>query len=346
MFMRKIVIVVFGVFFTWISCDKATKDNNKSVFNGFVVPLHFPQPKYAFENNPITEEKFLLGKKLFYDPILSVNNTISCGNCHIQTSAFTQHGHSVSHGVEDRLGKRNSAPIMNLAWYSSYMWDGGVVDLDLQPIVPITSHEEMAESMPNILSKINSNATYKSLFKQAYKIDEIGAVHILKSLSQFMLMCVSATAKYDSVMQGWTNFNDLEQKGYEIFQTKCNSCHSEPLFTDMSYRNIGLMPSRVDDKGRFHITINIDDAYKFRVPSLRNLKYTAPYMHDGRYLTLNAVLEHYNSNIFDMPNIDAQFRSSGSKLGIALSDKEKEALLTFLATLNDVGFIKNKLLAE
>ena len=139
-----------------------------SRFAGFQKPPHFPEPVYAFANNSITEGGFALGKKLFYDPLLSRNNTISCGSCHIQSAAFTQHGHDVSHGIDDRLGKRNATPIMNLAWMPSYMWDGGVVDLDLQPIVPITAHEEMDENLANVLRKLQQHKDYPSLFKKTF----------------------------------------------------------------------------------------------------------------------------------------------------------------------------------
>ena len=131
---KKHFIVIFFLLASIVACKKEVIE----AFAGFQQPANFPAPLYRFENNPVTKEGFELGRKLFYDPILSANNTISCGNCHVQTSAFTHHGHSVSHGIEDRLGTRNSPPIMNLAWSNSFMWDGGIGDLDLQPIAPIT----------------------------------------------------------------------------------------------------------------------------------------------------------------------------------------------------------------
>ncbi len=133
---------------------------------GFQKPVNFPDPVYHFSTNNITKDGFELGRKLFYDPVLSANNTISCGECHIQTSAFTHHGHTVSHGIFDRMGTRNSPPIMNMAWNTSFMWDGGIVDLDLQAISPITNHVEMDETMPNILTKLRSSSEYPALFKK------------------------------------------------------------------------------------------------------------------------------------------------------------------------------------
>ncbi|MCH5598193.1 cytochrome-c peroxidase [Niabella ginsengisoli] len=170
-------------------------------FPGFNRPVHFPEPAYNIAGNTITKDGFELGRKLFYEPRLSRNNTISCGSCHIQSSSFTQHGHDVSHGIDDRLGRRNSPPIMNLAWNTSFMWDGGVFDLDLQPIVPITAHEEMDEKLSNVISKLQTHSEYPALFKKAFGSDQITTASFMKALSQFMLMCVSSNSKYDSVVQ-------------------------------------------------------------------------------------------------------------------------------------------------
>jgi len=314
-------------------------------FAGFQQPSHFPAPAYHFETNAITADGFKLGRKLFYDPILSANNTISCGSCHIQTAAFTQHGHRLSHGIFDRLGVRNSPPIMNLAWSSSFMWDGGIFDLDLQPVAPITSHVEMDDSMGNVLNKLRHHATYPTLFKQAFGTTEINSTRFLKALSQFMLMCVSSNAKYDSVKRKQASFTPEEEQGYDIFKQQCNSCHAEPLFTDHSFRNNGLAISVVNDQGRYNITLNPNDRYKFKVPSLRNLAHTPPYMHDGRLFTLDAVLDHYAGQVQQTPNLDPFFLQHAQP-GIPLTADERIKLLLFLNTLNDRSFLTNPLLSE
>lgn len=311
----------------------------------FKTPSHFPAPVYPINTNPITRAGFALGKKLFYDPILSVNNTISCGSCHLQTSAFTQHGHSVSHGVFDRLGKRNSQPIMNLAWSGSFMWDGGVFNLDLQPIAPITNHEEMDDSVANVLNRLRNSAIYPPLFKAAFGTAEINTTNFLKALSQFMLMCVSSNAKYDSVMRGQANFTASEAEGYAVFRQKCSSCHKEPLFTDHSFRNNGLAISWVNDVGRSAISLHDTDAYKFKVPSLRNLSFTPPYMHDGRFYTLEAVLDHYTKQVQNTPNLDPLLQKN-NVMGIALSTEEKQQIVSFLHTLDDKNFILDERFAE
>lgn len=338
---KKSFLILFLFIFLVYACVKDAPVVANEDFKGFISPSYFPTPVYKFENNSINQPAFELGRKLFYDPILSANNTISCGSCHIQTSAFTQHGHSVSHGIFDQLGTRNSPAIMNLAWNNSFMWDGGVLDLDLQPLAPIANPVEQGETMANVLNKLKNSATYPSLFKKAFGSEEITTSKFLKSLSQFMLMCVSNNAKYDSVKRGEAVFTQDEQSGYAIFTQKCNSCHKEPLFTDNSFRNNGLSISSTNDEGRFLVTLLSSDKYKFKIPSLRNLDYTAPFMHDGRFLNIDGVLEHYASQIQQTPNLDAQLQN-----GIMLSADEKIKLKLFLKTLNDKYFITNKLLSE
>jgi len=340
--MSKQKIIVLFVFVA--SIFACSKNVITEVFT-FNRPSHFPNTTYNFTQNEITKAKFELGRKLFYDPILSSNNTISCGSCHIQTSAFTHHGHTVSHGIHDRLGTRNSPPIMNMAWYPSFMWDGGIVDLDLLPIAPITNHVEMDEDISNVINKLKNSPIYPSLFKNAFGSNEITGAHFLKALSQFMLMCVSVNSKYDSVQQKLASFSEQENAGYTIFKDKCGSCHKEPLFTDFSFRNNGIAPSVVNDLGRYMITNQENDKYKFKVPSLRNLSFTAPYMHDGRFLTIDAVLNHYTYGMQATQNIDPIFQKN-TQLGLDLTTQEKEKLKAFLKTLDDKSFLLNKQLAE
>lgn len=328
------------------ACRKEITEEITDVFPGFKTPANFPQPVYHFETNAVTKEGFELGRKLFYEPRLSRNNTISCGTCHIQAAGFTHHGHDVSHGIDDRLGKRNSPPIMNLAWNPSFMWDGGIFDLDLQPIAPITAHEEMDESLENVIAKLQARPEYPCLFEKAFGSSEITSAHLLKALSQFMLMCVSSNSKYDSVVrQEGPVFTTAEQEGYTLFKQKCAACHAEPLFTDHSFRDNGIGIGFNGDKGRYEITLNEADRYKFKVPSLRNLQYTAPYMHDGRFYTLEAVLDQYLGHAQATPNLDPLLQQNGV-LGIPLSKDEKTALIAFLNTLNDKKFTTEKILSE
>lgn len=315
-------------------------------FIGFKTPANFPAPVYHFSTNQVTQAKFELGRKLFYEPRLSRDNTVSCGSCHIQTSGFTQHGHDVSHGIDDRLGSRNSPAIVNLAWSKTLFWDGGVFDLDLQPLVPITNPVEMDETMSNVMNKLQAHPEYPHLFKKAFGSEEINTERMMKALSQFMVMLVSANSKYDKVMRKeGVVFTSEEQAGYTIFKQQCNSCHTEPLFTDNSFRNNGIRIGNNTDEGRYKVTLNERDKYKFKVPSLRNLSYTAPYMHDGRFITLEAVLEHYTGQVQNTPNLDAQLKQEHA-LGIPLTTEKREHLLAFLKTLNDKEFISDKRFSE
>ncbi|WP_118975340.1 cytochrome-c peroxidase [Taibaiella koreensis] len=328
------------------ACRKEVLEQLEIAFPGFVKPANFPEPAYHFNTNAVTREGFELGRRLFYEPRLSRNNTVSCGSCHIQSAGFTHHGHDISHGIDDRLGKRNSPPIMNLAWNTSFMWDGGIFDLDLQPVAPITAHEEMDEKVDNVLAKLQAHPDYPGLFEKAFGSKEITSANFLKALSQFMLLCVSSNAKYDSVMrQEGPAFTNDEAAGYALFRQKCAACHTEPLFTDHSFRDNGIGIGYNRDSGRYLVTLNEADLYRFKVPSLRNLAYTAPYMHDGRFYTLEAVLDQYSEQVKHTPNLDPLLQQNGVT-GIPLTATEKKQLLAFLNTLNDKQFVTDRLLSE
>ncbi|RAJ05169.1 cytochrome c peroxidase [Chitinophaga skermanii] len=335
--MKKAILIITCIALL-ASCSKEVVDKMFS----FTQPANFPVATYHFNTNEITKAKFELGRKLFYEPRLSRDNTVSCGTCHIQSAGFTHHGHDVSHGIDDRLGSRNSPPIMNLAWRTSFFWDGGVFDLDLQPVAPIINPVEMDETMDNVLAKLRAHPTYPSLFEQAFGTKDINEERFLKSLSQFMVMLVSDQSKYDQVKrhEGAT-FTASEQAGYELFLQHCNTCHREPLFTDESFRNNGIGIGPNNDEGRYLVTLNPADRYKFKVPSLRNLSYTAPYMHDGRFLNLQGVLEHYANGVKEVAGLDPLLEH-----GIPLTPAAQQQLIDFLKTLNDESFIKNPLFAE
>lgn len=311
-----------------------------------VKPANFPALIYDESSNPITEEGFALGKKIFYDARLSADNSVSCGNCHQQGNAFTHHGHDVSHGVFDRVGTRNSPPIMNLGWSRFFFWDGGVFNLDLQPLAPIENPVEMAEHIGNVLEKMKRDAAYPALFARAFGSSEITANNMLKALSQFMLQCVSADSRYDKYVRNEGGVLTAEElAGRTLFQQKCASCHSSDLFTDNGFHNNGLIPSMVNDSGRYRITLNGSDLYKFKTPSLRNIANTAPYMHDGRFLTLAAVLDHYSNGVQNSPTLDPLLLNGGMP-GIPMAATEKQRIIAFLKTLSDDSFIRNPKLSE
>jgi len=347
-FFTPLRIILSLVLLTFISCKNEYEgfSVNKDEAYQLSVPDGFPKMTFDILGNPVTVNGVALGKKLFYEGKLSRNNTISCGFCHIQEYAFTHHGHTVSHGIDDRLGIRNAPPIQNMAFLKNYTWDGVSHNLDERSLVPITTDFEMDSSMPEVLGKLNADSNYKKMFRAAFGDDNITGERILKALSQFMVTMVSADSKYDQYKKGQVPFSQEESKGLSLFQQKCSSCHSGELFTDESYRNTGMYyNAQFDDKGRYRVTLNIADYMKFRVPSLRNIEYTAPYMHDGRFYSLEAVLNFYSDNVEDQPNLDPLLKQNGH-IGIPMTSIEKQYIIAFLKTLSDKNFITNSKFSE
>jgi cytochrome c peroxidase len=302
------------------------------------VPKGWPKPIYDFSQNQLTEEKVQLGRALFYDPLLSEDNTISCASCHSPYSAFTHTDHKVSHGIYDRIGTRNAPALQNLAWGTSFMWDGAVHHLDAQAMAPIHNTLEMNETLQNVVNKLQQSKLYKGAFYRAYGDSLATGTNTLKALSQFMLTLVSANSKYDRVTRREEVFSNSEARGYELFKANCASCHREPLFTNNSFENNGLEPdSLFRDMGRMKVTLNKKDSLKFKVPSLRNIAVTYPYMHDGRFASLQMVLFHYTNGMHQSKTLAKQLRKP-----IVLSETDKRDLISFLKTLTDESFLRNK----
>ncbi len=343
-FKIKYIFVILGIGIFAFACKKKSETKEEEevktpapVYDiNFVVPNGWPQPTYNYTNNPLTAEGFELGRSLFYDPILSVDNTISCGSCHQQFAGFAHAAHTVSHGIFDRNGTRNSPGIFNLNWNTSFMWDGGVNHIEVMPLAPIQNPVEMGETVSSVVSKLSASEKYKALFNKAFGKEEVTSQKMLRALAQFMGMLVSSNSEYDKYKNGSITWDTAEAKykGYKIFQQKCNSCHKEPLFTDYSFRNNGLAvnPS-FKDSGRFLITLDANDLYKFKVPSLRNIGLTSPYGHDGRFNLITDMLDHYSNGIVPSPTLDPALSN-----GFTLSANEKILLFEFLKTLNDNTF--------
>jgi len=309
-----------------------------------VVPEGWPQPVYTFSSNTISEDKFILGRALFYEVMLSKDNSISCGSCHQQFSAFANADHALSHGVNNAFGNRNSPGIFNLNWHTSFMHDGGINHIEVQPLGPISNPVEMAENIGNVISKLQATAKYKSLFKNAFGTEEINSQKMLWSLAQFMGLMYSYNSKYDYYKrkEGYIEFTSAESRGYSLFLNKCNTCHKEPLFSDFKIRSNGLQVDVfLQDSGRAHITGLAEDRYKFKTPSLRNVAKTGPYMHDGRFVTLEQCIEHYSNGPFNLTNIDPSLQS-----GITLSAEDKKDIVAFLSTLTDYKFLNDKRFAD
>lgn len=308
-------------------------------------PANFPDPAYDFKNNPLTKEGVLLGRMLFNDALLSKDGTISCAFCHSPSTAFAHTDHPVSHGIRDQKGTRNVPSIENVAWRQTFFWDGGITDLDLLPIAPIQNPVEMDETLPNVLTKVRTSGRYRPLFRAAFGSDSVTSERFLKALSQFMLTMVSSNSVYDKVArkEGGAAMPEAAQRGQLLFQQKCASCHKEPFFTDQSFRNNGLPKvanAKIDDKGRYTITAQDADLYTFRVPSLRNIEVTSPYMHDGRFSSLQQVLRHYATGVQDSPYLDPLLKQNG-QVGIPMTVQEQNDIISFLYTLSDDTFLRN-----
>jgi cytochrome c peroxidase len=302
----------------------------------FSIPKGWEKPHYDFSKNPLTKEKIELGRKLFYDPILSRDNSISCASCHLSYLAFAHVDHQLSHGIDNRIGTRNSLALMNLAWNKNFMWDGAINHLDMQALAPISDHNEMDETIENVVAKLQQSKQYQKNFKQSFGDSLVTGERVLKSISQFMLTLVSANSKYDKVQRKEAIFTIYEAKGYDLFKKNCASCHQEPLFTNHTFENNGLEPDPfLKDVGRMKVTQKKEDAYKFRVPTLRNIEVTYPYMHDGRFPNLPMVLFHYSEAIHDSPTLAKKLKNK-----IKLSEEDKNNLIAFLKTLTDENFLQ------
>lgn len=303
------------------------------------VPSHLPPAHYQNPANPTTKAGFELGRSLFYDPILSSDSTVSCGSCHDIAHAFADHGTRFSKGVFAQLGTRNAPPVVNMRWYTAFMWDGGINHLEIMPVAPITSPVEMNESMAHVIEKLQRQASYRQRFKEAFGTESIDDQKMLYALSQFMAAIVSVDSKYDRMRQGLAVFTAQEQRGYVLFQSNCNQCHTEPLFTNFEYHDNGIAHT-TNDQGRFRITQMEEDMYKFKVPGLRNVSYTYPYMHDGRFANLRAVLEHYQT-VAASDSVPAELHHLQ-----VLSDDDLNDLTSFLLTLNDPSLLGKHHLAK
>ena len=330
-----LLIITTVVFIT--ACKKSGYKTGPTPLS-FSIPPGFPEPSYKFTGNPLTEEGFQLGRKLFYDGRLSKDGNFSCVSCHQQFSAFANFDHDLSHGFNNQFTTRNSPGLFNLAWLKEMHWDGGINNIEVQPLAPITAPNEMAEDINNIIKKLQADSTYPKLFRAAYGNETINSQRMLFAITQFVSSLVSANSKYDKVKRGESVFTDAEKNGYLIFQAKCTGCHKEPLFTDLSYRNTGMpVKSYLNDYGRMRITNKKEDSLKFKVPSLRNVLSTFPYGHDGRFATVKNVLDHYSEGVQDGPTVDPLVKNK-----IPLSNLDKFYITQFLYTLTDSAFLTNK----
>jgi cytochrome c peroxidase len=311
----------------------------------FQMSAKFPIPDLP-RDNPLIAERVELGAELFHEKALSKDSTISCASCHREGAAFSD-PRQFSAGVGGALGKRHAMPLFNLAWKSSFFWDGRAPSLRAQALMPIQDHAEMDETLTNLSAKLAANEKYPALFVAAFGSREITAEKIGLALEQFLLTLTSFDSKFDRVLRGEETFTGEEQRGFELFSTEydprrgqhgadCFHCHGGPLFQSQTFANNGL-DAEFTDAGRARVTEKDFDCGKFAVPSLRNVELTGPYMHDGRFQTLAEVMEHYATGVKRSATLDPNLAKHPDG-GVPLSEADKQSLVAFLKTLTDVRF--------
>ncbi|GLU55460.1 cytochrome-c peroxidase [Dyadobacter frigoris] len=346
------VISLIASFFLFCSLIRIFPDRKPQPYI-LKYPSNFGGRFVIPENNPTTKEGVYLGRLLFYEKKLSAGNKISCENCHLQKLAFTD-GNALSVGVNNSPTARSSMSLANLLWVRNFFWDGRSPSLETQAVFPLTNQHEMGQTLPETVSKLRKTSLYPPLFKAAFGGDIITEDHVLKALSQFERILISANSKYDKYLAGTYKPTLEEQRGMALFQNSpvpeknirganCEHCHGGPKSFKELFHNNGL-DSVAADIGREQFTGQASDKGRFRVPTLRNIMLTAPYMHDGRFSTIEQVLDHYNEHIRQSPTLSSFLIDVSNQKGgktLLLTTSEKSDINSFLAMLTDSAFITN-----
>ncbi len=361
--------IMLGCLLLIFSCkDSGDYVETGTPLDDFSAPFYFG----LFElpaDNPLTQEGVELGRMLFYETSLSKDSTISCATCHQQSRAFTD-GRKLAIGIRGQELDKNSMSLVNMLWSTSHkFWDGRAANLEDQALVPIQDIKEMDLKMSEVLRRLNSNPEYKIKFKSAFNTNEIKEKHVAKALAQFQRTLISQDSKYDKFLKGELQLSEQEQLGLQSFFThpdpsvglrgsNCGDCHRNFLtdgFKDGldGFANNGLEDDEHLENGLFDVTKNPLDKGKFKIPSLRNIALTAPYMHDGRFITLEEVLDHYNDHIRVSSTLDIlireasnEYRKPGDPISLKLTQEDKNDIIVFLNTLTDSTFITNEKYAD
>jgi cytochrome c peroxidase len=305
-------------------------------------------------DNPLTVQGVELGRMLFYETMLSKDGSQSCASCHRQEDGFSDTAR-LSIGVEGLPGLRQAMPVFNMAWHTNaFFWDGRAQLLRDQALFPIQDPLEMNETLDNAVAKLRASQMYRDQFVRAFGSEEINPDRMALAMEQFMLSIVSYQSKYDRYLAGEVELTESEQRGLALFQTEynpffpehsgadCVHCHGGLNFENDLYMNNGLdTDDAFTDLGRELVTGNPSDRAKFKVPSLRNVAVTPPYMHDGRFQTLEEVIDHYNAGIKESSTADPTVLNT-KDTGLYLTEQDKEDLINFLKTLTDEAFLNNE----
>jgi len=349
----KYLLSIFLLVAVILSCRKDKVGYIASPYQ-LEIPSHFPDMIIP-DDNPMTVEGVALGRKLFYEEMLSGDNTMSCASCHAPANSFTD-PNQFSTGIDGIKGTRNSMALINLGWQKFFFWDGRAGSLEQQILGPVPNPIEMHQSWKDAVGKLNQDVNYRNLFFKAFGEPSIDSLKVTKAIAQFIRTMISGESKYD-VMYKFENSLPLssndqailptvtaeEWAGYDLFKSlngaDCLHCHSGVLMHINKFSNNG-MDATFSDPGRGGITGNPNDMGRFKIPTLRNIALTAPYMHDGRFSTLDQVIDHYSTDLVSSPTIDPLMEHLATA-GVQLDAQERDLLKKFLMTLTDYNFVNN-----
>lgn len=353
---RSLFLLLAGLSITIYLINACTKDNTSYSPTPYSleIPEHFPQ-MIVPDTNPFTVEGIQLGRKLFYENALSRDYSINCGSCHSPNTSFSDHN-QFSKGVDNKFGNRNSMALINIGWQQFYFWDGRASSLEHQIFEPIRNPVEMDNKWSVVTNRLSEKSDYRNAFYKAFGKEKIDSNLVVMAIAQFLRTFISANSKFDVIYKKQNKFhlNTAEEKlyqtvtsdelaGYDLFKSlngaDCFHCHNGPLMQVQKYSNNGL-DNVFLDSGRALITKSKADVGKFKVPTLRNIALSAPYMHDGRFQTLDDVITHYSTEIKKSPTIDPliEFANQG---GVQLNAIQRKQLKAFLNTLTDISFVTN-----
>jgi cytochrome c peroxidase len=344
--------LLFSSFIMLINCSRnATNSLSAIPYQPTPITLNESDrlPKMVIPpDNPMTAEGIALGRKLFFDPIFSRDSTFSCGSCHLPERAFSD-SKAVAIGIRMRKGRRSSPSLVNVGYnYTGFFWDGRSMTLEDQTLHPVVDSVEMGNTWDRVEESLQQHPDYPVLFRKAFGIESKAQITkdlIAKAIAQFERTLISKNAKFDQVQRGEAQYTEAEQRGFAIFfdtssvlpHSECAHCHADPLFTTLEYQNNGIQKGdnlNFRDLGRGAITGNRYDNGKFKIPTLRNIALTAPYMHDGRFRTLEQVLDHYASGGHPAENVSPNVRK------LNFTERDKADLIAFLNTLTDTTYFK------
>lgn len=340
---------VFGIGCSADPSEPATYDPTPYVLNTYDLP-----PAPLPPDVQLTKAKVQLGRMLFYDGRLSKDGSQSCASCHIQADGFSDK-RRFSIGVEGKPGTRQAMTIANMAWHrDGFFWDGRAPRLRDQALRPIQDPLEMNETLENVEKKLRESSTYRDQFTRAFGNDSVTSERISLALEQFMFTIISGRSKFDSVLAEKATFTAAEQRGHDLFFREfdpitntvggeCFHCHGGPNFTNDRYMNNGLdTDDEFTDGGRFQVTNNPRDRAKFKTPSLRNIALTAPYMHDGRFTTLEEVVRHYNTGVKQSSTVEFLLQYNLQPGGLRMTDQDVQDIVAFLHTLTDHEYVREQ----